>query len=399
MGTLALAFACQDKGDPMCSDCGTAGGSGGSSSGGGSSGGKTSAEGGAGGDVSSGGKVDGQGGSVGQAGAGAAVGEGGSSPIEGGADGQGGEGGVGDAGHSATGGSGTTSSGGVSATTGGATSSGTGGATTVVSNDTCTALVETVPNNDAATATAYTLGTAYSACLQSSTDVDVYAFQVPNDSRGGYVTVSVTGVGPSGDIAIKGITAADDGEFVASSNDTDGGSTYMYFAAKPGAKFYIPVTHYVNQTGDQSVHVQGRLHAGSRLVRAQRRARQCGHDHRRHARQRLHLRWAQLSSAIPAADWADWYKVDLTAKAVGILVEPAAADIDTNVVLYNSVGTEVATKGTNTELSSVDLQYTVATAGTYYIKVSPYLPPTSCAGTTVTVPQYFTLPYKLTVSQ
>jgi hypothetical protein len=75
-----------------------------------------------------------------------------------------------------------------------------------------------------------------------------------------------------------------------------------------------------------------------------------------------------------------------------------AADNDGKITLFDSVGTQVANIGSNTEGSSVQLEHTVAAAGSYFIRVTPYFPPTTKADS-VNVPQYLTIPYTLTVTQ
>jgi hypothetical protein len=386
LSVLALFAACSDDKDTADDVA-----SGGSSSG---SGGKTSKGGtagtlgaGAGGDVSIGhGGLTAMGGMAGEGGA---AGGAGAPSIEGGS------GGVFDTGGASGSGSGGVSAGGRVGTGG---ISGTGGAAPVISTDTCTG-AEATPNDDRASATAYTLGTAYTACLQSTTDVDVYAFQVPADSRGGYVQVSVTDVGANGDVALDVYSAADNGKFHEVGTNTDGGSIYAFFNAKPGAKFYIPVTNYADvkspntytfkatytQVADVYEPNDGRLTAVPITVGTPVQA-------------YMFAGW-EYSTGIPEEDWQDWYKVDLATGNVDILLSITASDSDGSIVLYDSTGTQVASGGSNTDGSSVDLKHAVATAGTYYVKIEPYAAPVGTRGLTSTIPPYLKQPYTLTLTQ
>ena len=385
LGVLALFAACSDT---DVADIDATGGTGASSGGKSSKGGTAGTLGGAGGDDSGGhGGVTPQ---AGMAGEGGAPVHGGGPAIEGGNAGA-------DAGGASGAGAGGVSVAGQVGTGGINGSGGSGGAPVAVSTDTCPG-AETIPNDDRTTATAYSLGSSYTGCLQNETDVDVYAFQAPADSRGGYVQVSITDVGTAGDVSMSVYTTADNGQFHNVGSNTNGGSIYMYFNVKPGAKFYIPVTKYADVDSPNPYTFKATY---TQVVDTYE-----PNDLRTAAvpialvtpvSAYMFAGW-EYSTGIPEPEWQDWYRVELAAGNVDILLSITAADVDGNITLYDSLGGQIVSKGSNTDGESIDLKQAIASAGTYYVKIEPYQPPITMANTS-TVPQYLRVPYTLTVTQ
>ena len=234
--------------------------------------------------------------------------------------------------------------------------------------------------------------------MQSADDVDVYSLQITNDSKGGYVTVSINGVGPNGDISASAYTAADNGRFYKTGTNVEGAEVFLYFTAKPGAKFYLPVSPYAENPKANPYTLSVVYHQVPDAYEP--------NDLRSQAKpitigtpvEAYMFAGREVSTAIPSEDWLDWYAVDLVPGTLNVRLSPAANDIDGNIVLYDPDGVQIANKGSNTEGSAVKLTEDIAAAGTYYLKISPYEVPQT-EGNTATVPQYFRLPYTLTVTQ
>lgn len=279
----------------------------------------------------------------------------------------------------------------------GGSNGGSGGTSNEPASDPCEgSTVE--PNDEHENPTPYAIGTAFDACLQSIDDVDVYEFTIPDDQRGGVAVVNITEVGPNGDTDLELWAAADDGEFYTTGTNAEGTSVYFNFNAAPGTTYRLLVTNYVdlaapnpyrltinyqevpdthepNQARNQAVpievdeDVEGYLFAG----------------------------WVN-STGIPDEDWYDWYSIELEAGDTSFLIDVLASDIDHEIVLYNPIGTQIATNGTNTEGSSVLLEYEIPEAGKYYLRVNPYVPP-GTQDDSLDIPEYATIPYTLTVTQ
>ena len=103
----------------------------------------------------------------------------------------------------------------------------------------------------------------------------------------------------------------------------------------------------------------------------------------------------ESSTAIPDAAWEDWFKVTLPAGTASIKLTDLASDIAGQVTLYDTNGSQVASKYEGTHGASVVMSESV-TAGDYYVKVSPFAGH-DVEGSGSTVPAYLSQPYTLTV--
>jgi hypothetical protein len=257
---------------------------------------------------------------------------------------------------------------------------------------------EDPPNNTREEATAYTLGTDYQGCTQDTTDVDVYEFTIPDDSRGGYVQVSLTDVGTDGDLDITVFSGLDNGSFLSNATNSVGTNLYLYFTAAPGASFHISVEDYntVNAPNPytfNATYVQVPDTHEPNDSRPEATAISVGEEVEGYM-----LGDRETSTGIPNENWFDWYQVDLEAGTVTALLSIVASDIDGSITLFDPLGSQIANNADNTDGSSVQLEYTIEEAGAYYVRINPYSAPPP-QGTTVDVPEFLTTPYTLTVTQ
>jgi hypothetical protein len=228
--------------------------------------------------------------------------------------------------------------------------------------------------------------------------VDFYEFTAPAKSAGGYIIVSATDVGANGDILLEAFSGADNGSFHKVGSNTDGGNVYFYFNAKPGATFRVSVTKYSDVNAANPYTFEAAYTEVPDLyepndLRTQATPITLGTPVEAY----LFAGW-ETSTGIPDEAWQDWYKLNLAAGPTTILMSIVAADHDGDITLFDSVGTQIATTGSNTDGSSVQLEHTVATAGNYFVRITPYSPPMTKENG-VNVPKYLSLPYTLTVTQ
>jgi hypothetical protein len=211
------------------------------------------------------------------------------------------------------------------------------------------------------------------------------------------LTVSVTEVGTSGDLALNAYTALDNSSFHWLYNNGEGGSVF-FFNAKPGATFRVTVAKYLTMNAPNPYLFQAVYHPvpdthepnDQRIEAASIGVGQAVEGY-------MFAGW-EASTGIPSTEWEDWYQVELAAGAATILLSVPAADVDGSITLFNTAGTQIAYQYNDTPGGNVQLDYTIVTAGTYYVRVTPYQTP-SVDGSTAAVPQYLTVPYTLTVSQ
>jgi hypothetical protein len=208
-----------------------------------------------------------------------------------------------------------------------------------------------------------------------SDDLDFYEFTTPSDSRGGYVTVGVTDVGPNGDITVEAFTALDNSSFHRVGNNEEGGSVFLFFNAKPGATFRIAVSKYLTVNAPNPYRFQAVYHPVADTYEPNDQRTQAASISVGQAVEGYMFAGWEVSTGIPSAEWQDWYQVQLAAGTTTVLLSIAAADVDGSVTLFNPAGTQVASQSNNTEGATVQLDYTVPTAGTYYLRVNPYMTP------------------------
>jgi hypothetical protein len=350
-------------------------------------------------------KDDGAGGTAGATGGTTTGGAAGSTSGGSGGSGKGGSGG---SGGSTTGGSGGSKSAGGSAgsmssggsgesgESGGPGTAGEGGGGSEGMGDSC-ALPESPSNDTQDDSTEYTLGTDYEGCLQMSDDIDYYELTSPDVP--GYVTVSVTDVGPDGNTVLTLWSAADEGEIYHTNAPGDGDNAYVYFLAKPGASFRISVEPYSSSiVGPNPYLLNATFHEiddpyEPNNLRTQAKPIEVGEP----VDAFIFAGW-ENSTGIPSGDWHDWYSIDLAAGQTRYLLSIVAPETNSVITLFDDLGTELDHHNETTTGSSNVWDLEITDAGSYFVRVMPYSSPTT-RGDTVTVPQYFELPYTLTVTQ
>jgi len=400
---LILASACTIKTveTPAPDGGGGTGGSGGSGGTAGTGGASGSAGSGtdSGTDAGTTGGAAGSAGTDGGAGTAGTAGSGGTAGTDGGAGTAGTAGSGGTAGTDAGTGGAAGSTGGTGGTAGaggsGATDGGAGDGGPV---DSCGS-PESTPNEDRDHATPYTLGAATKACLQTDSDIDFYEFTLPaTPVQGGFVKVQMTDVGTGGNTSMTVYAAHDNGEFIEAHNVTSGGSSFLYFAGKAGAKFRIKVERYVafsmatpytltaaftgvndtNEPNDDNAHATP-ITVGTPAS---------GYF------------FAGREDSTPPAEtaWEDRFKVTLPeGQSTFTLTVPP--EIDGEIDIYNALGSALDSESDSTLGSTVVLQhdFTSNEAGVVYISVHPYVRH-PLDGTGSTTPGFWSTPYTLTVT-
>jgi len=319
--------------------------------------------------------------------------------------GQGGDGGAGGSSGTGTGSGGLGSSGDGGVGTGG-TAPGTGGASGVEGgsdgavgaggSDPC-GQAEATANDDRDHATSFVLNSSFDGCLQSDTDVDFYQFTIPaKPAQGGFVVVKITDVGANGSLDAAAYSAADNG-VILSEYGTDGASVFFWFDAKVSDTFRLEVKYKYTNSGTPTPYTLKIAYTGvpdenePNDLRTQATPITAGTPVHGYL-----FAGFENSDKVADADWDDWFKVTLPAGTAKITLSDLASDVDGEVTLYDSLGSQIAQEYDATNGASVVLSQAV-TAGDYYVKIRPrYAPSTSGSG--ATVPQYLTLPYTLTAA-
>jgi len=306
-----------------------------------------------------------------------------------------------------TGGASVTSGGASAGDTGGASTGNTGGSSpaggqgtagsSATGSEPCSAADP--GNNDRDHATAYTLGTDFLGCLQTTDDVDYYEFTTPaTPVAGGVVVVSITNVGTTGNIESTTYSTSDNGEVQSDYTSNSGTSDFYWFNGAAATKYQVTVHHFTNATAatpytfkvaytpvnDTNEPNDQRTQSASMTVGTP----VHGYQYAGYS----------MSTGFAANAWEDWFKVTLSAGTATITLADLASNINGQIDFYDSLGASVADNYSTTSGASVVLNRTGVTAGDYYVRVKPFTNP-STRGSGSVVPGYAIQPYTLSVTQ
>jgi hypothetical protein len=281
---------------------------------------------------------------------------------------------------------------------GGGASAGSGGA----AGDAVVADRE--PNDDKATAAPYALGTEVSGTLgagDAGTDPsDYYELVAPaTDPSGGYFQASLTKVG-AGAVHAEVYSPADSGRLLLADTASTGQLSSFFWAARPGQHFLVRfVEATVVPTFDYSFKVSytriddplepnddsdtpAPIALGTPIT--------------------AYFFDGFSSSAVPAAD-QDWYAVTLAAGTTSVAITSVPHDLRMQFVVYDAASfVQVSATGFVGANSGASLNgsFTADKSGTYLIGIQAFsFLAGSVAGVGTTLPDSFTRPYTLTVTQ
>ncbi len=308
-------------------------------------------------------------------------------------------------GSASTGGS--TNSGGASDASGGATGAAGGSSTAGGSASTAGGAASTSEscsaadpgNNDRDHATSYTLGTLFTGCLQTSSDLDYYEFTTPaSPADGGVISIGITNVGTTGNIDSTVYVTADNGELLSNYATGAGASVFYWFNAAAATKYQLVVQHFTSANAATSYNLKIAFAPVNDNFEP--------NDQKTQAKpitvgtpvQAFMYAGYTVSTGFATNAWEDWYKVSLVTGTAKFALTDLASDVNGEINLYDSLGASVSSNYSTTSGASVILNQSNVAAGDYYVKVSPFTTPHT-NGDGSSAPQYTTQPYTLTVTQ
>ena len=256
-------------------------------------------------------------------------------------------------------------------------------------------LPETAPNDTLDQATSYAVGDAAGGCLENGKDKDDYRFTVPANAAGGYVQLAVTNVGPGAAIRLRIFTASDTAVLFDNPIGTTAQSSFAYFAAAPGATYVAEVSANVFN-GPTSYALRATYTAVDDPYEP--------NDNRLDAKTitvgtpvSAYLFAGYASQTMGAPD--DYYKISLADGTVHVGVDVFPTNVGPHLWLYDPNGARVQEDYSGTSGAGLTLPVTTVTAGDYYVRVGSFSSPPKQQGAGIDLPDNFTRPYRLTVTQ
>jgi hypothetical protein len=278
---------------------------------------------------------------------------------------------------------------------GGAGGGGAGGAVTSA----CGALTgpaEAEPNGDNPTATAYAFGDSVQGCLETATDVDAFRFAVPDDGTGGGVLVAFTGVG-EGSLQARVFVEGDNGALVEPYEANRGGNLTAYFAAAPGRTYYVQVSSFA---GERFGYTMKATYAPVADAFEPNDGREAATPIGLNMPYSAYYFAGYAGAAAPGEDrLQDFFAVDLAAGAATVALTNAPATFRADVRVFDPAGEQVASAYTTTPGANVTVNVNATAGGKYAIAVRHFSVAPEYAGKADALPEHFTKPYQLLVTQ
>ena len=260
---------------------------------------------------------------------------------------------------------------------------------------------ETEPNDTRDQPVKVTAPAVIPSCIGAQKDVDYYEIAAPADPGGGYFEFSVTDVGPI-DVDIVVFSASDKGQLAELYADSEGQDFHGFLAAAAGEKYWLAVSAFAganngpakytlkvnftkvadtfepNDTKDTAKPVT----LGTPIT--------------------AFMHQGYKGGSITVDDIVDWYTTTAPAGDVTVKVEMVPADLEADIFISDSTGKMERGYSPNEGANAMVTLHGV-TAGPIYVKVQPFFVSTPefiarLKGTAM-VPDHFTHPYKLTISQ
>jgi hypothetical protein len=262
-------------------------------------------------------------------------------------------------------------------------------------------VAEMEPNDSRDKAVPYTVGASVVGCVGTGDDVDFYELTAPaTDPAGGYYQGSVTDVG-DGTLEVKVYSATDNSEIVGSNYTTDAGaSLFFYWAAAPGQKYRLAVSRFGGFTNPYRYTLKASYTKVNDSYEP--------NDTRDMARP-LTLGAPLMAyffsgfrgKDIKAEEYQDWYSVTLAAGRASFKVESVPMNVRPQIKVYDAAGGMVAVADSYnvTPGGSIITSAMIETPGMHRVVIDVFSVEPEAGAKAMTVPESFTHPYTLTVSQ
>lgn len=263
---------------------------------------------------------------------------------------------------------------------------------------------EVEPNDDRDHATPISPETPVVGSVGGATDIDFFELFVPaTDLAGGYYQASITDVG-DGTVRAVVYTATDNNMIHQATTGTRGASVFFYWAAAAGQKYRVAI----NRAGNLAVPPYNYT---LKVVYTKIDDAFEPNDVREGAAPKMLTLGAPVSAhyftgyrtlAIDVNYYEDWFYVDLAASMTTVKIENVATNWRPMVTAIDEMGNDLGVARTIATGAGATLNGTfmVTVPGRYRMLIKGYANQSiSEAGTSMTVPDNFTRPYTLTVSQ
>jgi len=244
----------------------------------------------------------------------------------------------------------------------------------------------------------YTLGSKLEGCVGRKGDVHAYKIKAPSDSTGGYVKTSVMGAG-AGTLRLTAYAGDETTELGRFAPVGVGAATTFFLAVLPGQIYRLEIADdggfiepYTFTLATTYTPVPDRFEPNNNIGTATPLVIGAGLQ--------AFLFAGRVSANENVVDFDDFYRFSAVSGSVTIRIEDVPLDVAPRLTLYGSDGMEAARTATGIKGGTVVLQ-TAMLPGPQdpILRVAPWSDAPQSMGPGATLPDHFTRPYKLTVTQ
>jgi hypothetical protein len=264
----------------------------------------------------------------------------------------------------------------------------------------CGLPAEPEPNDSRNQATSYSAGASVKGCLAAAADVDFYETTSPSSNpAGGYYQGAITDVG-AGTVDVKVYTASDNAPLLQGTFTVDAGaSLFFYWAAAPGQTYRVAVAPFNPFSGAFLYTFKATYTAVTDAYEPNDTAAQAKPIAVGTPISALFFTGHKAATITPD-EWKDFYSFDLAAGMVTIKIDQVPSMVRPEVELYDGAGNRIgpARMFNNTPGGNIDVTTAVA-RGPHRLEVRIFTLAPDTADEGMMVPDHFTKPYRLTVSQ
>jgi hypothetical protein len=264
----------------------------------------------------------------------------------------------------------------------------------------CGLASEPEPNDTTGQAADYVLGSAAQGCLASATDIDIYEVKAsPVGAAGGYFQASLTEVGP-GTVSVDVSSAHDNAPFLRGTfTNAPGASLFFHWAGVAGGTYRVAISRFSAAAAPFRFTLRANYTAVADTFEP--------NDTRGEAKP-IALGTAidafffagHADESVEPVEFSDWYSVGLATGAVTIKLRNVPTSVRPEVEVFDANNNSVRSLSmyNNTPGGSLDVTGTV-TSGPHRLVVRIFAVAPETAGKGDVVPDNYTQPYQLTVSQ
>jgi hypothetical protein len=256
------------------------------------------------------------------------------------------------------------------------------------------------PNDTSQTATPYTLGTAVVGCLGTTTDDDFYQLTAPaGDPSGGYFLAAVTNA--AGLAATAVVSSSDNVPVLTYNQISVGRSIYFYWATSPGQTYYVHIADYpVAGTLDKSTYTLKIDYTKVDDPSEPNDTRDTPRPITLGTPITAYYFAGYKMGTLSSADYYDYYsiKTDTTGPAT-VTVQNVANEVSLSAAIYKPGNVFVTSASSPNYGADFTLPVTLQAGTTYNIQISAVAGGAAATGTSQSIPDQFTRPYHLTVTQ